>query len=206
MAFLKAAQPSENDEFDEFHEIAPRTDYENLSEEELGLAYEDACWAACNSDDSDDSFSKNKALLALKRMDAIPARRPQTVHLIRTTPPPRTRQRGAQTRSQAKSGDSNADDPEPERPRLNLNLYDQAALAAILCISKKTLQNQYSVAPHTLPPAISIPGARGPRWTPQSVQEWLSNRPRHTPKPIPQPAKKKVGRPRIALVKQGGAA
>ncbi|OCB02038.1 hypothetical protein BBC27_14850 [Acidithiobacillus ferrivorans] len=116
----------------------------------------------------------------------------------------RTRQRGSVTRSSAASGDANSDDAS-EPPRPQLNLYDQAALADLLQISKKTLQNQYSVAPHTLPPAIAIPGARGPRWTPLSVEEWLNNRPRHTSKPIPGAPKKKVGRPRIALRSVGGA-
>lgn len=109
------------------------------------------------------------------------------------------------TRSSAKSGDSNAaPEPEPERTLLSLKLYDQAALADLLAVSKKTLQNIYSVAPHTLPKAISIPGARGPRWTPAVVTEWLQNRPQHTPRPIPQPAKKRVGRPRIALAGKAG--
>lgn len=118
------------------------------------------------------------------------------------------KQRGAAARSSAASGDGNADpaDPDPER-RPSLHLLDQAALAALLRISKKTLQNQYSVAPHTLPAAIQIPRARGPRWTPQAIQEWLEQRPPHTPKPVPQPSKRrKVGRPRIAVVnKEGGA-
>ena len=200
MAFLKAAQAAEEDEF---RVVAPRTDYNNMSEQELELAYEDACWDACNSDDS---FSKNKALLALKRMDAIPAR-PQIVVLIHKTAPRRTRTRGAASRSSAASGDGNSSDPEPEPERRQPHsLYDQAALASILSISKKTLQNLYSVAPHTLPPAIAIPGARGPRWTPQAVQEWLEQRPQHTPKPAPVAPRRKVGRPRIALAVQGGAA
>jgi hypothetical protein len=37
------------------------------------------------------------------------------------------------------------------------------------------------------------------------VQEWLNNRPRHTPKPLPVAPKKKVGRPRLALRSAGGA-
>ena len=108
--------------------------------------------------------------------------------------------RGVHRRAREKTGDD-GDEGEPPRP-----LLDQAALADLLCISKKTLQNQYSVAPHTLPPAIAVPGARGPRWTRQSVQEWLESRPRHTPKIAPVAPRRKVGRPRIALVKQGGAA
>ena len=110
-------------------------------------------------------------------------------------------------RSSAKSGDSNAEpEPEPERPLLlGLNLYDQAALADLLCIARKTLQNIYSVAPHSLPKAIQVPGARGPRWTPQAVHDWLQNRQQHTPKPVPVAPRKKVGRPRIALTGKGGA-
>ncbi|OCB03422.1 hypothetical protein BBC27_08120 [Acidithiobacillus ferrivorans] len=119
--------------------------------------------------------------------------------------PRRTRQA---TRSSAKSGDSNTDDaePEPEPERTPLQLYDQAALADLLCISKKSVQNICSKTPWLLPAAIQIPGARGPRWTPESVQEWLQNRPQHTSKPLPVAPKRKVGRPRIALAVQGGAA
>ena len=124
------------------------------------------------------------------------------VHAPKTASTRQSKRNGGEgTRSSAASGDSNSEDPDPERPRLAHQLYDQASLADLLCISKKTLQNQYSVAPHTLPKAISIPGARGPRWTPKSVQEWLESRLQHTLKPAPQPTKRtkrKVGRPRIA--------
>lgn len=199
MAFITAPQSSEDDEF---HTVAPRTDYKNMSESELSNSYEDACWEACNGEDS---FSKNKALLALKQMDAMPPVLHVVVSTAKTTSR-RTRQRGSSTRSSASSGDSNDGDGEPPRPGLSLNLYDQAALASFLCISKKTLQNQYSKHPHTLPQAIQIPGARGPRWTPQAVQEWLSERPQHAPKPVVVAPKRKVGRPRIAVAGKGGAA
>ncbi|MHB1495711.1 MAG: hypothetical protein ACYCUY_09750 [Acidithiobacillus sp.] len=109
------------------------------------------------------------------------------------------------TRSSAASGDSNSadgngDDGEPPRPLLFLQLYDQASLALILKISKKTLQNLYSTKPHTLPVAIHVPGARGPRWTPASISVWLEQRPQHTPKPKPVSPVRKVGRPRIAAI------
>jgi predicted DNA-binding transcriptional regulator AlpA len=129
-----------------------------------------------------------------------------------TRTPRRTRQA---TRSSAKSGDSNTDDaepePEPERPLLqsylkNQRLLKEQDLADFLGISKKSVQNIYSATPWLLPPAIQIPGARGPRWTPQAVQDWLQNRPQHTPKPIPVAPKRKAGRPRIALAGKGGAA
>ncbi|QQD72298.1 hypothetical protein [Acidithiobacillus ferrivorans] len=121
------------------------------------------------------------------------------------------RRAGDGTRSSAKSGDGNDDgdsDPDPERrPSSSFHLYDQSALAALLCISKHTLQNLYSKTPHLLPKAISIPGARGPRWTPESVQEWLNNRPKHTSTPAPVAApKRKAGRPRIALTAVKGGA
>ncbi|MDA8378362.1 MAG: hypothetical protein M0Z50_15170 [Planctomycetia bacterium] len=109
--------------------------------------------------------------------------------------------RGAEGKKQAAAGDSPAD-PEPPRP----GLAGEAELANQLCISKKTVQNIYSRTPHLLPPAIQIPGARGPRWTQAAIDKWLSERPKHTPKPAPQPTKKKVGRPRIARKGKRGAA
>ena len=131
----------------------------------------------------------------------------KVVHNLRTAPR-RKRGRGEGTRSSISSGDGNSSDsdPDPERRTpASLQLYDQAALASLFKISKKSVQNQYSVAPHTFPPAIQIPGARGPRWTPAAVQAWLSERPAHTstPAPAPAPARKKAGRPRIALAIKG---
>lgn len=79
-----------------------------------------------------------------------------------------------------------------------IHLHDQASLAELLCISKKTVQNLYSRTPHLLPPAIDIPGARGPRWTAPSIIAWLEGRPAHTSMPAPVMAKRSVGRPRIA--------
>ena len=165
---------------------------------------------------SEKKLSKNDSqyweTLAIKRNasfeEVVNAFKPKIQNRIHmTSAPRRTRQRGQASRSSAASGDSNpdSDDSDPER-RPSLSLFDQAALADLLKISKKTLQNLYSSSPHTLPAAIQIPGARGPRWTPTAVQEWLNNRPPHTTKPIPQPIKKTVGRPRIAFVVKGGAA
>lgn len=119
----------------------------------------------------------------------------------------RPRQRGQATRSSSASGDSNdGSDPESERPRNPEDLLDQQAFADQLCISKHTLQNLYSKTPWLLPPAISIPGARGPRWMPAAVQEWLEQRPRHTSAPVPVAPKKRVGRPRIAASRSAGGA
>ncbi len=130
---------------------------------------------------------------------------PQKFAVVSVVPVRRRTQkrRGADGKKQATSGNSPAD-PEPPRP---CKLADEAAFAAHLCISKKTLQNIYSRTPHLLPPAIHVPGARGPRWTQAAIQEWLNSRPSHTSKPAPVAQKRKAGRPRIArAVVQGGAA
>lgn len=97
------------------------------------------------------------------------------------------------------SGSPSAADDEPPRQLLDNNrLLTETALAAYLCISKKSLQNQYSKAPWTLPSAVQIPGAKGPRWTAQSVQKWLEICPKHSTKSAPTAGKRNVGRPRIA--------
>ncbi len=132
--------------------------------------------------------------------------RPQIIHAAHRTPRAH-RRRGEGSRSSAASGDGNSDpEPDPERRAQPLSLHDQASLADLLKISKKSVQNIFSKTPWLLPPAICIPGARGPRWTAQSVQAWLENRPAHSAKPAPQAASRKVGRPRIALAITGGAA
>ncbi|MBU2804045.1 hypothetical protein HF668_02485 [Acidithiobacillus ferridurans] len=149
----------------------------------------------------------------IARADKILSAAPRAaVRLPRSAPRARAASKGASQRASEKSGDGNASDPDPDPARPARRLLDQAALAQFLCISKKTLQNQYSSAPHTLPAAISIPGARGPRWTQASVQAWLEQRPqhKHTSKPTPPAPQRKVGRPRIARIalvrSKGGAA
>lgn len=117
------------------------------------------------------------------------------------------RRHAAGVRSNAASGDSNSDDSDPERSLLTAQpsqLLNQASFADLLCVSKKTLQNLYSKTPWLLPVAIFIPGARGPRWTHKAVQEWLEQRPQHTPKPVVVAPARKVGRPRIAIALVAG--
>ncbi len=126
------------------------------------------------------------------------------VRVVVSVPPCARRtqeRRGAEGKKQAAAGDSPAD---PELPRSRL--ADESALAAHLCISKKTLQNIYSKTPHLLPPAIYVPGARGPRWTHAAIQEWLDQRPQHTSKTLPVAPHRKVGRPRIAVLRSNGGA
>ncbi|MEB8476226.1 hypothetical protein [Acidithiobacillus ferriphilus] len=141
-----------------------------------------------------------------KEAHPVIAVRPQIIHAARRTPA--RRRHGEGSRSSAASGDGNSDpEPDPERsPRSPLQLFDASSLADLFCISKKTIQNQYSRTPWLLPPAISIHGARGPRWTASAVQAWLENRPQHNATPAPQANARKVGRPRIALLSVGGAA
>lgn len=113
----------------------------------------------------------------------------------------RQRQQGRQSspRRQKPASSSSSGDGEGEPPRTRL-LLDQLALAESLCISKKSVQNIYSSTPWLLPPAIKIPGTRGPRWTIESVQTWIGGCPKYTPKPTPAQSikKRKAGRPRLA--------
>ena len=132
--------------------------------------------------------------------------------------PRQHRGRGEGSRSSAKSGDGNdsddsdssdsdssVDPARPLRPQHPLQLLDQSSLAALLCVGKKTLQNQYSASPRSLPPAIQIPGARGPRWTQQAVRDWLDSRPAYVSKPALVAEKRRgVGRPRIASLAFAG--
>ena len=149
----------------------------------------------------------------LEELDLAEARKanpkPTPARVVAIHRTPRARRQGEGSRSSAASGDGNSsDDPDPERRAQPPLLHDQASLADLLKISKKSVQNIYSRTPWLLPAAIAIPGARGPRWTISAVQTWFADRPAHSAKPAaPQlTQKKKVGRPRIALVKQGGAA
>ena len=136
-----------------------------------------------------------------KEAHPVIAVRPQIIHAAHRTQARRRHGEGSRSSAASGDGNSNSDDPDPERPLLQnyLNLFDQASLAVALCISKKSVQNIFSKTHWLLPPAICIPGARGPRWTLASVQTWLADRPAHTVKPAPKAASRKVGRPRIAL-------
>lgn len=66
-------------------------------------------------------------------------------------------------------------------------------LAAVLQVSVKTLQNKPQ---HKLPPAIRIPGCRGPRYHCRDVLAWLDSF--QSSRPTIK-TKKPLGRPRIAL-------
>lgn len=192
---------------------SPRRKSRDISAGYMDKETQDAlAWQRAEFGINEDEDKARLRVVKFMRSKMRPVVKPQvvpTVFIHKTVQ--QRRQRAEGTRSSAASGDSNDgdSDPEPERnPQQNpLQLLDQQSLAALLCISKKTLQNQYSVAPYTLPEAIQIPHARGPRWTIQAVQDWLANRPKHTQTLAPVAPKRKAGRPRIAAViaAKGGA-
>ena len=119
--------------------------------------------------------------------------------LTRTNNRASGRQSGAQGqghgghRKPASSGsDDDSDGGEP--PANLLILWTIHDLAATLAVSAKTLQNQ---PPHHLPPAIRIPGCRGPRYRIRDVLAWLDGF--AVNKRTPQ---RKTGRPRLASPEQ----
>lgn len=59
----------------------------------------------------------------------------------------------------------------PDPPMATLLTIDD--LAAVLRLSVATIWNRRSKAPHTLPPAVDLPGAGGLRWRQQDVEAWL---------------------------------
>jgi hypothetical protein len=67
-----------------------------------------------------------------------------------------------------------------------------------------TLKNLYSKSPELLPPAIHIPGHRGPLWLPRDVKRWLEAHRTTQVAVVPAP-KRRAGRPRIAQAGTGGA-
>jgi hypothetical protein len=111
---------------------------------------------------------------------------------------------GGQQKKASSGGSSDDGDGEPPRHPypLVLNYVD---LADLLKIAPGTLKNRYSQAPDTLPPAICIPGCRGPRWLLATVLRWLEAH--EAPAPAaPVTPKRRVGRPRLAMQGKGGAA
>lgn len=99
---------------------------------------------------------------------------------------------GGHKKPASSSGDDSDGDGEPPA-HLPLLLTDDD-LAALLSVSKKTLQNKPA---HQLPPSIRIPGCRGPRYRLREVLAWLDGLPAAQPAPQPR-ARKAIGRPRIA--------
>lgn len=117
---------------------------------------------------------------------------------------PRHRATGSNAGAGSGSGsgdDGDGGDGEPPRPHHPLVL-DYEDLSKLLKVAIGTLKNRYSRDPSSLPPAILIPGCRGPRWLLATVLRWLEA---HEAMPPANPApKRRVGRPRIALAGKGG--
>lgn len=93
-------------------------------------------------------------------------------------------------------GDGGSDgdgDGDAERP-VTPSVFDYAALASRWNTSKKSLQNRFSADPRAFPPAIKLPGAKGPRWLAGDVLQFeQSLRPANR---NGAPTSKRRGRPR----------
>ena len=81
-------------------------------------------------------------------------------------------------------------------------------LAAAIGANPRSLRNAYYLRPEDFPPAISLPGCRGPRFLVSDVLVWLESR-KTQPAPPPPSTPKPQGRPRkasptqIARARQG---
>ena len=96
--------------------------------------------------------------------------------------------------SSSSSDDSDGGEPPASLPLLCM-VHD---LAVLLQVSPKTLQNKPQSA---LPPAVFIPGCRGPRYHLRDVIAWVNSFPVGGMKPPRKPTGKR-GRPRIATSAQ----
>ena len=108
---------------------------------------------------------------------------------------PRSQHRGVAPAKGEGDGDS---DPDPDPDRLAVPLVlDQQGLANLLLLSKKTVQNIASVAPHKLPKATYLPCSKAPRYLRDDVLAWL-----YSYRQAVEPPPRKVGRPHIATQRQ----
>lgn len=125
------------------------------------------------------------------------------VHTPTDRQPRRSGRQGHGGQGKTSSNDEgDGDGGEPPHPLV----LDYEDLAHLLRVAVGTLKNRYSLDPTSLPPAILIPGCRGPRWLFPDVLQWLKDhRTPAAPSPAPAP-KRKAGRPRIAISGKGGAA
>ena len=147
------------------------------------------------------AWEKNAKNPALREMGAI------GVDLSRARPRVAGRQSGGRKTGAGghkKPASSGSDDEGEGEPPAHLPLiWTIHDLAATLAVSAKTLQNQ---PPHHLPPAIRIPGCRGPRYRLQDVMAWLDGFSAEQ-RPAKSLPRKVRGRPRIALsLGKGGMA
>lgn len=111
---------------------------------------------------------------------------------------------GGQKKASSSNDDGDGDgggEPPHQHPLQTLEYQD---LAPLFHVSPDTLKNVYSRSPELLPPAVHIPGHRGPLWLPSTVLRWLEAN--EHPAPVtPAPKRRKAGRPRIAQAGKVGA-
>ena len=149
--------------------------------------------------------SDHRDLVAAARPPA--AREQQRAQAITSAPPRRAAGRGRRAshrvgRSGAgggaagggggDDGDGGGEPPEPPPFLFPTDILSGADLADRWGIALKTLQNRLSSDPTTLPPAIRLPGAAGPRWRLRDIIAFESAAP-----PYKEPAPRPRGRPRI---------
>lgn len=79
---------------------------------------------------------------------------------------------------------------------------DLPALAAAIGGQLRSVRNAFYSRPQDFPPAVYLPGCRGPRFLVEDVQTWLESRRTQQAAPQPPAAPKRQGRPRQASVAQ----
>ena len=86
---------------------------------------------------------------------------------------------------------------------------DLPGLAAAIGANPRSLRNAFYLHPEEFPPAIHLPGTRGPRFLVSDVLIWLESRKTQTTQPPAAAPKPQQGRPRkaspaqIARARQG---
>lgn len=127
---------------------------------------------------------------------------PPHIRVVHHAAPRQPRRHVTSGNSGAGSGSGSGDDGgdgsgDGEPPHQSPLLLDYEDLSRLLKVAVGTLKNRYSQAPNTLPPAILIPGHRGPLWMLTTVLGWLESH--EHPAPVTPSPKRRVGRPRLAM-------
>lgn len=188
--------PGTQDDDDEQQTVlrAPPASSEELEADEWILARDERAAAVARIRARREARRKNE--------DAAQAAREQKAQVAsdacvnRTAPRARARRspsrRGTVRRGTGGGGDGGGDDGDPEPPHSNYDIFDYSRLAARWNCSPRSLANQFSSRPDSLPPHINLPGTRGPRWLREDVQEFERCR-----RQIPDQPKRPRGRPRV---------
>jgi hypothetical protein len=113
-------------------------------------------------------------------------------------------QKKASSGGSSDDGDGGSDGEPPHHPYPYPLVLNYADLANLFKIATGTAKNHYSRDPSSLPPAIHIPGCRGPSWLLTTALLWLEAH-EAPASAAPVTPKRRVGRPRIAMQGKGGA-